>query len=92
MNIIVRAFFIAVTFVGWAVMSKYCRQNFAWSASIVFFFTAVPVLILSRATLLSIPVPDIKSFLILSVAGALNGFGVYFYSQTLERVQLLALF
>lgn len=84
--VIILAFLIATTFVGWPIMSRYCGQNAAWSGSIVFFFTAITPILFSSTTLLRTPAPDSKSLMILSAAGILNGLGVYFYSQTLEKV------
>lgn len=77
------AILIAAAFVGWPIIGNYSKTNAGWIGTTVVITTALTVSFMSSKQLGV--VPDIKSLIMLSVAGIINGIAVYFYSAKIAN-------
>ncbi len=77
------AIIVAVCFVLWPIIGRYAASGPAWTMSIVMITTgfSAAIIALAKAEFASIPLPDIKQWSILLVAGVLNGVGVWLYTH-----------
>lgn len=72
----------AICFSGWNLLARKAGVNQYWLTIIVCLSTLVPVLIYGVPKLLHSPI-TLQAFMILCIAGVINGCGFIFYGQAL---------
>ena len=71
---------IAFAFTIWPIIGKYSGASGAWVGTLVIAGTLVTTLIFGAKDMMNGPMFTMKSFVVLALAGLVNGAAVYFYS------------
>jgi len=85
-QVISTAIFIAFGFVGWTIIGSYSRACGSWIGTIVMLSTAAAVALLSSKQLINVVAPNGKAWILLLVAGVINGVAVYLYSNKIADI------
>lgn len=80
-NTILWATFIAAAYAIWPILGKWSGASGQWVTTTVVASSVIPVIALSASSMAKSPINNWKAFVLLTIAGIINGFAVYIYGM-----------
>lgn len=71
---------IAMAFAGWPIVANYANVSGGWAGTVVSVTTTIVLAVYLMGESSRHPTPELRAFLLLGVAGIVNGIAVYYYA------------